>query len=418
MLSQKTIDIVKSTAPILYDQGETLIKHFYKRMFLHNPEVIPLFNHANQRKGTQQKALARAIVAYAESIDNLDALSDAVETIAQKHVSLQIKPEHYPIVGENLLESLKEVLGDGATDEVIEAWREAYGLLADILQGREKQIYDENASKPGGWENFRKFRVDRKEKESSIITSFYLKPEDGGAVPEHLAGQSITIRVPTSDGSTTMRNYSLSDKPNQDYFRISVKREDGAKTDIPKGYVSNKLHNEIEVGDLLEVAPPCGEFFLDINDQHKRPLVLLAAGIGVTPILSILLTALDSMPDRPIIFLHGCINKEVQAFKNTIDQLAEEHPNLTVRYCYSRPTKNGGTRESNTSTDAYVTTKLIKSLTSSRDADYYFCGPEPFIISIYYGLANWSIPGSQIHFEFFGPKREIEGPCIIIEEDQ
>lgn len=141
-------------------------------MFTHNPEVAPFFNPANQAGGTQQRALASAICAYAANIDNLEVLGGAVELIAHKHTSLQIKPEHYPIVGENLLASIREVLGDGATDDVINAWAEAYGFLADILIGREKQIYKESAEKEGGWDGFRRFKIERKERESDIITSF------------------------------------------------------------------------------------------------------------------------------------------------------------------------------------------------------------------------------------------------------
>lgn len=141
MLSEQTIAIVKSTAPILEKQGELLTQHFYKRMFSHNPEVAPLFNFTNQTSGLQQKALAGAICAYAANIDNLEILGGAVELIAQKHTSLQIKPEHYPIVGENLLASIREILGEGATDDIINAWDEAYSFLANIMIGREKQIY-------------------------------------------------------------------------------------------------------------------------------------------------------------------------------------------------------------------------------------------------------------------------------------
>ena len=203
MLNERTIAIVKSTAPILEQQGETLTRHFYKRMFSHNPEVAPFFNPANQTSGRQQRALAGAITAYAANIDNLEVLGGAVELIAQKHASLLIKPEHYPIVGENLLASIREVLGEGATDEVIHAWAEAYGFLAEILIGRERQIYQENAKKPGGWEGFKPFRVIRKEKESSNIASFYLAPADGAPLPSfkpcpypHLAGVLVWTRDP------------------------------------------------------------------------------------------------------------------------------------------------------------------------------------------------------------------------------
>ena len=407
MLSQQTIDIVKSTAPILDQHAETLTRHFYKRMFSHNPEVAPFFNPANQVSGSQQKALAGAICAYAANIDNLEVLGGAVELIAQKHASLMIKPEHYPIVGANLLASIREVLGEGATDDVINAWAEAYGFLADILIGREAQIYKELADMPNGWEGFSNFRVMRKEKESDIITSFYLAPADGSGVPDFKPGQYITVRVATPCGHTTMRNYSLSDKPGQDYFRISVKREVGAKADTPKGFVSNFLHDNIDVGSVIEVGPPCGEFFLEVEAKHDRPLVLLAAGIGITPILGIAQTALEAMPDRKIILIHACLHEKVQAFRSTLDNLAAQNENLILRHCYSEAPPSGIERAANDAT-GMIDASLIESLVPDRNADYYFCGPKPFMVNIYHQLLGWGIPASQVHFEFFGPRQELE----------
>ena len=407
MLNQNTIDIVKSTAPILQQHGETLTRHFYQRMFSHNPEVGPFFNPANQAEGTQQRALAGAICAYAANIDNLEVLGGAVELIANKHASLMVKAEHYPIVGENLLASIKEVLGDGATDQVIDAWAEAYGFLTDILVGREQQLYRDSATRDGGWEGFRTFRIDRKDQESQNITSFYLKPEDGGVLPGFMPGQYITIRVPTADGSTTMRNYSLSNQPGRDYFRISVKREVAPSAGAPDGYVSNLLHDNMAEGDTLEIGPPCGEFFLNVNDRHERPLVLLAAGIGITPIMSILKATLNAMPDREIILIHGCLNDDVQPFKPFIDQLALEHPNLKAHYRYSDMAQDDVLAEENCSA-GMVDAELIESLIPSRHADYYFCGPKPFMVNIYQDLLVWGIPASQVHFEFFGPREALE----------
>ncbi len=403
MLDEKTIAIVKSTAPVLAEHGETLTKHFYKRMFSHNPEVAPFFNPAHQTAGKQQRALAGAITAYAANIDNLEVLGGAVELIAQKHASLMIKPEHYPIVGENLLASIREVLGEAATDDIINAWAAAYGFLADILIGREKQIYDENAKKPGGWEGFKSFRVSRKEKESSNITSFYLVATDGAPLPAFKPGQYITVRVKTPDGQTTMRNYSLSDKPGQSHFRISVKRELPPEANTPAGYVSNMLHDKVEPGDTIEIAPPCGEFFLDVTEKHERPLVLLAAGVGITPIMSILLSALDAFPERKIIFIHAALNESVQAFGKTVDMLAQQHANLKIYHRYS----DAGERTGNAST-GFVTAEYIEGLLPARDADYYFCGPQPFMVSIYHDLIKWGIPASQVHFEFFGPRQELQ----------
>lgn len=120
---------------------------------------------------------------------------------------------------------IKEVLKSAATEEVIDAWGKAYRFLADILIGREKGIYKAHSDQARGWNGFKLFKIDSKVKESDIITYFYLKPVDSNALPVYLPGQYITIRIPTAEGSTTMRNYSLSDKPGLDYFRISVKRE-------------------------------------------------------------------------------------------------------------------------------------------------------------------------------------------------
>ncbi|HAM75827.1 MAG TPA: NO-inducible flavohemoprotein, partial [Alcanivorax sp.] len=149
MLTADQLAVIKATVPVLQEHGETLTRHFYQRMFEHNPEVRPYFNPAHQRSGSQQRALAGAICAYAQHVDNPAALTDAVELIAQKHVSLGIRPEHYPIVGENLLASIKEVLGDAATDDIIDAWAAAYGALADIFIGREADIYHEQEQRFG-----------------------------------------------------------------------------------------------------------------------------------------------------------------------------------------------------------------------------------------------------------------------------
>lgn len=410
MLTAQTIAVVKATAPILDQHGELLTRHFYKRMFEKNPEVGPFFNPANQEKGTQQKALAAAICAYAANIDNLEVLGGAVELIAQKHASLQIQPEHYPIVGENLLASIREVLGEGATEEVINAWGEAYGFLANILIGREREIYHQHQLIPNGWAGFKKFRVARKEVESDVITSFYLQPEDGGAVPAFKPGQYVTLRVPSPCGHTTMRNYSLSEKPGQPWFRISVKRETGAAANTPDGFVSNFLHKGVNVGDSLEVGPPCGEFFLDLTENHERPLVLISAGVGITPVMSMLQSALVNMPGREIYFIHAALNSRTRAFKGALRELAAQHKNLKVHTRYSEATegcRNAGEFDS----EGFVDGTLIESVIPSRDADYYFCGPKPFMVNIYHQLLEWGIPATQVHFEFFGPRQGLEKPA-------
>lgn len=137
-LSEKTIEICKATAPVLTEHGEAITTRMYEILFSNYPETRALFGEAPE---DQHKKLASAIVAYASNIDNLEVLGKAVEGMAQRHARTKVKPEHYPMVGVSLLEAIKDVLGDAATDDVIEAWKEAYFYLGDILIAREREIY-------------------------------------------------------------------------------------------------------------------------------------------------------------------------------------------------------------------------------------------------------------------------------------
>ena len=141
MLSQNTIEIIKSTVPVLKEHGVEITTTFYKNMFANHEEIKGMFNMAKQESGEQPKALAMTILAAAQNIDNLEALLPAVKNIAGAHVNSKVKAEHYPIIGKNLLEAIKEVLGDAATEEVINAWGEAYEVIAKVFIDIEKDMY-------------------------------------------------------------------------------------------------------------------------------------------------------------------------------------------------------------------------------------------------------------------------------------
>src|ERR687894_1345924 len=158
-LSAHTIALVKATVPALEAQGVAITRRMYERMF-QNEAIRDLFNQSHHGEaGSQPKALAAAILAYARNIEGLAALAPAVERIAQKHAGLNILPEHYPFVAEALLGAIKDVLGDTATGEILAAWGEAYWYLAHVLIGREKAIYTSLAAAPGGWNGWRTFRI-------------------------------------------------------------------------------------------------------------------------------------------------------------------------------------------------------------------------------------------------------------------
>jgi nitric oxide dioxygenase len=405
VLSPETIATVKATAPVLAERGEELTRHFYRRMFAANPEVGEFFNPAHQHQGTQQRALAGAICAFAYHVDNLPVLGPAVELIAQKHASLGVKAEHYPIVGEHLLGSIREVLGEAATEEVVGAWAEAYGFLADILIGREGQLYESHRT-AHGWEGFKPFIVDRKVPESDCITSFYLKPEDGSELAPHLPGQYLTVRVAGPHGMTTMRNYSLSARPGVGHYRISVKREGAAEAGAAPGHVSNYLHDRVQEGSRIEVGPPCGEFFLDLEAarQTDRPLVLLSGGVGITPVLSMLHHAVDAGLDRDIYFIHGARNGSAHAFGDEARALAEQHPRVRTHFRYSEPRPEDAQR---CDSQGFITLELLNDLLPTLDCDFYLCGPKPFMARLYAALMQAGVPDDQLRIEFFGPKQEL-----------
>lgn len=403
MLDTNTINIIKSTVPVLEEHGKKITTRFYQLMFGNHPELLNIFNHANQREGRQQTALANTVYAAAANIDNLGAIIPVVKQIGEKHRALGVKPEHYPIVGENLLAAIKDVLGDAATDEIIDAWAKAYQVIADAFIGVEKEMYKEAAEQPGGWEGFRNFIVERKVKESEVITSFYLKPEDGKEIASYQAGQYLTVKVqPENETYTHIRHYSLSHSPGKDYYRISVKRED-------QGVVSSYLHDIVKEGDVLSVSAPAGDFVLN---ESNDPIVLISGGVGLTPMASMLHTIVEQQPNREVTFIHGALNSHVHALKEEIAELANKYDNVKQYVAYSEPT-NEDKEAKNFDKEGFIDLEWLKSIVQS-ESEFYFCGPVPFMKMMYRSLKEWGVSLDKIHFEFFGPAGELEEEPVAI----
>lgn len=392
MLSSQQRSIIKATVPLLETGGEALTRHFYAMMLEQYPEVRVLFNQAHQASGAQQRALANAVLMYARHIDRLEALGPLVSQIVNKHVALQILPEHYPIVGTCLLRAIREVLGaEIATDEVIDAWAAAYGQLADILIGAEESAYKEHEQAPGGWRGSRDFKVVAKTRESEEIMSLQLAPADGGAVLVHQPGQYIGLRI-IVDGQEQRRNYSLSALSDGREYRISVKRENDGK-------VSNYLHDHIQVGDTLELFPPAGDFVLR---QSNKPMALITAGVGITPALTMLQAARES--GRPIHFIHYARHGGVHAFKQWIEEQSRDYPQISYRFCYSDP------RDSDQPHAQGMVSReqLDEWLPADRDLEAYFLGPKPFMAQVKRHLNDLGVPSEQCHYEFFGPASQLD----------
>ncbi|MCC9640836.1 NO-inducible flavohemoprotein [Rhodopirellula sp. JC740] len=410
MLNESTIRIVKDITPVVAENAETITRCFYQRMFQKNPEVKAFFNQAHQHTGGQQRALAGAICAYFTHIDNPAVLMPAVELIAQKHCSLGIEAEHYPIVGSNLLEAIREVMGEAATDEILDAVGEAYQFLADIFIQREQEIYQQQLTVPGGWNGTREFVVDRKETESDAVTSFYLKPKDDGPLPKFVPGQYITVHLDHPTTPTSPRNYSLSGPAGADHLRISVQRESGAEG-APDGLISSYLHDEIEVGSTLVLGPPCGEFTLPVDEKPQRPIVFLAGGIGITPLLSMAHSLLRNQPTAEIHFMHACRYSSAQAFAGELKQMQIDHSSVRTLTIFNDPLPDD-LESRKCDAVGLLTLPLLNEFLPGNDCDFYLCGPRPFMELAQTLLSQAGVQPHRIRHEFFGPKQTLRPATV------
>lgn len=396
-LGTQTIALVKATVPALEDHGLDIVREMYSRMF-QNPAIRDLFNQSHHGEiGSQPRALTAAILAYASNIDNLSALAPAVERIAQKHVGLQILPEHYPYVGEALLGAIKAVLGDAATEEILAAWGEAYWFLANILIAREGRIYDELEHAEGGWTGWREFRVEEVIRESSVISSFVLKPIDGGPVIRHKPGQYLTFWFDIPGHTPVKRNYSISSGPNGSSYRISVKRE-------PMGLASGWLHDNVKEGTILKVAPPAGEFYLPAHPE--RPVVLLSGGVGLTPMVSMLEALAADGAGVPVHYVHGTHDRETHAMRDHVRQLAALRSGINVSTFHQTPLA-GEVAGEDYDHSGIITEEWLLANTPVSEADYYICGPRPFLRAAVSSLSLSGVASDRIHYEFFGPADEL-----------
>lgn len=402
MFSEEQMALVKATVPALREHGQTITRTFYKNMFEAHPELYNIFNPANQKNGGQPRSLAAAVLAYAEHIDNPGVLGGMLERIEGKHVSLEIKPEHYPIVGKYLLGAVQQVLCDAATPEILDAWGAAYGQLAAIMSGAEKAMYDANAAKPAGWREFKPFRVERKVAESEYMTSFYLVPVDGAALPPFEAGQYLSVKVqPEGYPFSQIRQYSLSAASNGRNYRISVQREvaPADRAELPDGLVSNYLHTSVKEGDELAVHMPGGDFTLK---KGKGPVVLLSGGAGITAMLCMLEHL--SGPDggtREVLFVHGARGRERHAFGEEVRKFAQRRPGILVKVLYEQtgPEDRAGEHYHGV---GRVDAEILRDA-AERGADFYFCGPPGFMVAMESALDSLYVPAQRRHSEVFGP---------------
>lgn len=264
----------------------------------------------------------------------------------------------------------------------------------------------------GAWPGWRDFRVVRRAFEDRAQTqcSFYLEPIDGGTLPSFKPGQFLTFQVqlPGVDGAaqgagrTITRCYSLSDRPGLENYRITVKRAPApaGQTDWPPGLSSNHLHDRVHEGDVLRVKAPSGHFHID--PESRLPVVLIAGGIGITPMMSMLRWVLAEQPGREIHLFYGVRHGGEQVFREQLDLLAASHAGFHRHVVFSRPALDDLSGRDFQHT-GHVDIDLLRRVLPHGRHQFYVCGSAALMESLVPALAAWGVAVGDIHFEAFGP---------------
>lgn len=500
-LTYKQSTLIRGSIPILKERGETITTLYYANLLRGHPELQAIFNPANQSSGRQPRALTAVILAFAANLHHTAELVPRLERVCNKHCSLGIKPEHYDLVGKYLLQAFAQVLGPQWTPDLHAAWTRAYTVLAKMLIGREAQLYREFAADtatvdsdvvsvrstaPGAWTGWRAFRIQRKVDETPDAVSLYLYPTDGKKLPLFRPGQYISMRLDVPDprvrSRQQLRQYSLSDAPRPDYYRITLKRDMGRlaiarENDVSSlhqngngnmnmngngninmngnsglvgggrlrrfhpGVVSNYIMDELWSGDVVDLSHPTGDFWVDedaLEAGRSLPLVLISAGIGAAPLMSILNASVaavspvssragtpsssgTAMRERPISWVHwsssasSAPRKSIgpACFEEQVQEVAKSRMHMATQFFKSKVADLDDFEADADELDHELMALRmdLASLTedSSRQplhlnhgaALYYVCGPESFMEETARFLTERGVGQSRMKFEWF-----------------
>lgn len=398
MLTPSSAAVVRATLPVVGANAEAITANFYPRMFDAHPELLNLFNLGNQANGRQRQALAAAVAAYAQHLvdESTTSWRPIFERIAHKHASLGIAPTHYPIVGRHLMAAVGAVLGDAVTPEVAAAWDEVYWLFACELVAREARLYHEVGIDDAahGW---RGWRVVERTDDTDDVVSLVVAPADGRPAGAFRAGQYVSVVVDLDGGRRQIRQYSLCGPPGADTWRISVKRLRATAT-APAGMVSTYLHERVAVGDHLVLSAPFGEV---ASTPGQGPLLLVSAGIGITPAISALEELAARNPHRPVVHVHADRSCAAHPLRQHLPRLVSTLPNLKLDLWY----EYGGGDKDVAATGARINAGWVDPdlIPLAPDVDVHLCGPLPFMRLVRAGLLRRGVPAERIGYEVFGP---------------
>lgn len=399
-LSKQSEEIVAATAGVVAEHAEQITSTFYPDMFGAHPELMRVFNKANQAIGEQPKALAASVVAYAVSLIDPDApdFDPIMQRIAHKHVSLGIGAQEYTIVGHHLMKAVGTVLGDAVTPEVAAAWDEVYWLFGCALIAEEAKLYALAGTDPE--HPWRKYRVVERFEESEDVFSLLLAPV-GGEVPAHATGQYVAIAVDLPSGERQPRQYTISSGPRGDTLRVTIKRVAGMDG-APDGQVSTWLHENARPGTTLDVSQPCGDLVLDESDA---PLVLVSAGIGITPIAAIMEDLSRRQPDRKVRLFHADKSHEHHALYASLRRQVLAMSDAKAQNWYESDADSAPTLHP--AREGFMD---LSDIEVPADAVVFMCGPLEFMRDARLSLIDKGISSERIHYEVFGPDLWAQNP--------
>lgn len=379
MLTEQEKGIVKETVPVLQERGTEITSYFYNRMFQQHPELKNMFNQTNQQKGFQSTALAQSVLATAVNIEHLENILPVVKEIAYKHCALQVPPAGYDIVGENLIEAIKAVLGLEDSHPIIQTWKKAYQEIADVFIQVEKDIYSKML-----WEGFQPFKIEKIDQLSSDIKSFTVV-SDKYDLSQFTPGEYITVDVSSEKMPyRAKRHYSIVSGDNN-HLTFAVKRD--VSTDH-EGEVSTILHDELKEGNDINLSAPVGPFGV-VN--QNQPQVFIGAGIGVTPLVSMFDKVAENGSHAQFIQVTGDVNDT--PFTSHLKDISKRYDNAKYEL-YDRQAKG------------YLTKETLENYVNN-DSEVYVCGSAKFIQSVIEVLKEIGVSQEHIHYETFVPKLSV-----------
>ncbi|WP_099025275.1 globin domain-containing protein [Mycolicibacterium palauense] len=390
-------EIIAATLPLVGAHIDAITAEFYRRMFEAHPELLRnLFNRGNQAQGAQQRALAASIATYATHLIDpaLPHPDELLSRIGHKHASLGVTADQYPIVHTHLFAAIVAVLGEETvTAEVAAAWDRVYWLMADTLIELEHDLYAQAGV--GDGDVYRRARVIARVDDPSgavlLTVQPTVQPGDGRPVT-FAAGQYVSVGVTLPDGARQLRQYSLVSPPESGELTFVVKPV-AAAGGCPAGEVSGWIGTHLRVGDLVDVTVPFGD--LPVPATAGGPLVLISAGIGITPMVGLLEHLVAGGSEREVRVLHADRDEVTHPLRERQRELVSRLPGASLDLWYEEgatgePGVHGGLVD-------------LEQIELPTDAEVYLCGGNGFVQAVRDQLRGRGVPAGRMHCELFSP---------------